>query len=536
MSSRMLGNYGNTNFHMLQKLHNNLGKKANKANLDTVFSLDWKDTTFNVVPFLCAGFSYYTENEYQFELATASLRRFVRNNSTLDVDMHVGLYKVFQNLLPQREFETFNCLPIHPNPKRAAMSILLYYMYLRDKRNFLSLILEVESSLLSELVLEDRSFEYWENLGDKSLGNKEAFSYYIGLFWLLKVEPQYRVLLGKFLSHLDLKSKYREFCPDDCFLDNVLTGKIDDDKIIEEYNAVRFLDGSSYFYRDTLQSTTDGAYDGHDLNKEVRDLIDYFDYFEKNYLFGEAMLRFFQSTDEVKEQLKDTLDLERTIEKQELEISRNHKSLSRQSKQLDEFRAEVQELNTELNRVKGLIKEQTTDEELKEQIVQLNEEIKQLKIENADFERMHLRDKQEISLLRKKVGKNDSKVIETQLDLYEDEEIDVVSEVPIEEKVKLLQGKKIILIGADFLLPTVQKMNDFGLADVELCSKDTKKPGKFDICVVLSTRCMHDVVRRMETFAEKFNALWLYSASVNAEKIIDLIYEYSIEEDVQEEC
>ncbi len=531
MSRRMLGNYANTNFHMLQKVHNNLGRVANKADLDKVFTVDWKDVPFDVVPFLCSGFSYFHDSEYQFEIAVAGIKRFMRQNQDIDSDLHVGFYQVFKKFLPKREFNLFNCLPIHPDPKRAAMSILLYYMYIRDKRSFLNLMLEIQSSLLSELVLEERQFEYWTDLGDKSLGNKEAFAYYIGLFWLLKVEPQYRILLGKFLSHLDLKSKYREFCPENSFLDKVLTGKIDDDNILEEYRATRFLDGSSYFYRDILQATSDGVYDGHDMTKEVREILYYYDYIEKTYLFGEAMLRYFTSTDDVKTQLKSMTELERTVEKQEIELAKKHKSISKQNKRLDEYREEVKALNSELTIMRDLIKEQTTDEELKEQIVQLNEEIKQLKIENADFERMHLRDKQEISMLRKKVGKIEAQEIETQLDIFEDEDLGVDNDVPMEEKVKLLCDKKIVLIGAEFLTPTVQKMNELGITNVELCSKDTKKPGQFDVCVVLATRCMHDVVRRMETFAEKYNALWLYSTSVNAEKIIDLIYDYSIVEE-----
>ncbi len=536
MNKRMLGNYGNTNFHMLQKIHNNIGKIANKTDLEKVFTIEWKDTTFNVVPFLCAGFSYFTDDTKQVEIAVASIARFMHNNNMIDTDLQIGLYQVFKNLLPTREFEIFNCLPIHPSPQRAAMSIFLYYMYIRDKKNFLSLMLEIQSGLLSELVLDERQFAYWTELGDRSLGNTEAFCFYIGLYWLLKVEPQYRVLLGKFLSHLDLKSKYREFCPENCFLDKVLTGQIEDNKILEEYRATRFLDDSSYFYRSLMQSTSDGQYDGHDLSKEVREIFDYFDYDEKNYLYGEAMLRSFNSTDGIKTQSDIVNKLKETIDKQERELEKNQKSISKQNKRLDEYREEVQALNSELNNMKGLIKEQTTDEELKEQIVKLNEEIKQLKIENADFERVHLRDKQEISMLRKRVGKIGAKDIETQLDIYEDDELSVPNDIPIENKVKVIGDKKIILVGAEFLTTTVQKLNELGLNNVELCSKDTKKPGKFDVCVVLATRCMHDVVRRMETFADKYDALWLYSTSVNAEKIIDLIYDYSIEESEQIDC
>ena len=182
MNKRSLGNYGNTNFHMLQKIHNNLGKIANKTDLEKVFTIEWKDTPFNVAPFLCVGFSYFTDDTCQVEAAIASITRFMHNNNTIDADLHIGLYHVFENLLPTREFEIFNCLPIHPSPKRASLSILLYYMYIKDKRNFLSLMLEVQSRLLGELVLDECQFAYWRDLGDISLGNTEAFCFYIGLY------------------------------------------------------------------------------------------------------------------------------------------------------------------------------------------------------------------------------------------------------------------------------------------------------------------------------------------------------------------
>ena len=196
------------------------------------------------------------------------------------------------------------------------------------------------------------------------------------------------------------------------------------------------------------------------------------------------------------------------------------------------YQEKINTLQDENQQLRYELGNKSTDEELQAQIEQLNEEIKALKQENYRFEHTHLRDKQEISLLRKKVGKIESKEIQDKLDIYEsDELIQDEDDITLDQKIDILKDKKIILLGLDFLTPTVQRMEELGFTDVTLCSKDTKKPGKFDICVVLATRCMHDVVRRMETFADKYDALWLYSASTNAEKIIDLMYEYSKEDE-----
>ena len=532
MNRRMMGNYANTNFHALQKTHDNLSRVAAKADLDKVFLMDWKGTTFNVVPFLCAGISFYALDEDQRHIAVSVLHHFVKNSDCLCEDLKSGLRKVFQENLSQREFELFNCLPKHPNPAKASLSIMLYYLYIRDRRNFLSVMLEINSMLLAELAYGERTFDYWKDMPYKDFGNKEAFSFYIGLAWLLKTEPKFKMYMGKFLSHLNLKEKYREFCPENSFLDKVLKGELEDDKIGETYTSIHYLDGSSDYMRDVLLASSDGEYDGHDLTKEIRDLIDYFDFEERDYLYGESQLSFFMSCFAVRGIADDKEKYEQNLERHQMEIEKNMKSIHKKDSLLDEYRDKIDKIEAENKQLRNELKDIHTDEELQKEIDLLNAEIKLLKEENTLFEHTHQRDKQEISLLRKKVGKIEASEIKDKLDIFEsDEELESDFEVSLEQKIDLLKDKKIILLGAEFLTPTIQRMEELGFTDVTLCSKDTKKPGKFDICVVLSTRCMHDVVRRMETFAEKYNALWLYSASVNAEKIIELIYEYSIEEE-----
>ena len=534
MNHCLMGNYSSVNFEMLQKTQDNLGKLANKLKLETAFNMDWKGHTFNIVPFLCTGLTYFYWDDTEFNDYKAMVVSFIRKDTNAEQvreDMIEGMFETLKTNLPTKDFQLFDCLPKHQDPYRNSAAAVCYYIYLRDPKLFLRTMLQIQASLLRELVMEQRAFDSWSTLNYKELGNVEAFCFYIGLKWLVTVEPQYKMWLGKFLRKLELTKKYEEFCPEGSFVDRVLKDEIEPDKIVEYFRGRRFLDGSSLYYRTLVQSATEGDYDGHDLSKEMRHVLNqHVDWVKKPYVNAECELYDAYVMREKGKVVYETKKLQHELNSTKENIKKNQRSLSKKDALITEYQDTIKQLQEEVETLRFKVKNQSTDEELKGKVTQYEEEIKDLKAENAYYDKIHLRDKQEISSLRKKVGKEVAKTISDNLDNYENETV-TENTVTLEDKIELLKDKTIVLIGAEFLETTRQKIEDMGIPNIELCCKDTATPGKFDIGVVLTTRCMHDVVRRMETFADKYGAKWLHSPSVNADLIINLTYENIIEDE-----
>lgn len=505
------GEFSGVNFNLIQKEFDKTVKRVYSSYTRDIFLMEYRGYTFNVLPFLLNGSGFYGwryRNSVDMSVSRHASRLTPYN--TKDLESIEGLdWDLFKCLLPCyrdygiRDISAY-LYSIQPNELACCLIGALH-------KEFYDFIINKEKSYLS--------FNY------KDIANTQAFCYYIGFLWIVKLSPLLNMYLSSLIKRSGMKELIDSFMPEDSIHFKYIKGEYTSKELLDEYIKPRYKDGSSIAVRETLSLATDGAYDGRDISEYekccVEDtlsmMISDFNYkFNMNLAYCILYNGSFDNLQGKLEQAENETDRH----KSELECSKLR--LQAQMKRNSELNMEVQTLTKEVQTLKGVVANFKSDDDLKHEINTLKTTITENDKDIQKLLKETLELKRELSSCKKKLrGISDDNL----------DNIDVSSEdiqsnnISMEDIVAKIKDKRIAIIGGLHIGSIEERLSQYGLTHVKHYEENISKIGKHDIGVVMSSVVKHTDVFKFEKECKRYNTQIIYFTGTNIERMLMEIYD-----------
>ncbi len=529
----------NVNRKVVQKMFDEIVKHTDQYDLDTVFNCKIGDYTFDVAPFLCIA---STLESYESDITTAFGSNMVKALKKTDLeDLYETLYldrsefREHLNLSSPELLQYFYTAVDEDVPTNFYASL---WLWKKQPANFLKYALVRNSQVLLDLLWGILEFDYFTvDESVKDFSNLQAFSFYIGIYWLYELCPQIRVYFGKYLRNINLKEVLLGFIKPNTPLDyylrqsdelipsirkyfGVISDTDDDVKITEKHKCFTFM-------RDRYLYMSGGRYlITEDIDVELcKILYRQFTYeMDKAYKTSLlAMMYILLKKDDDKRSLFTlTTDLKALAENNNTlkdEIVDLRDRLTKRDQKIQELTKENRELKHELASVEDV-------SSIEQKLDEVKETLRLTRIDNDDIYTELCRLRQENSYLKKRVPDDVVEIMDSVLE--QEEQFDY--SIPLESKVEALKDLSLAIIGSDFISNTTKrKFEDLGLVNVNIYTDSKQTPTRFDYMVVLSTRCNHATENRIAKFMPKFDAERIIVSQSNVEYIVDAVYKHHLE-------
>lgn len=227
--------------------------------------------------------------------------------------------------------------------------------------------------------------------------------------------------------------------------------------------------------------------------------------------------------DKLKEEIKNKDD---EINKLNDQINRNIKAQHRADKDLSDAKREIDKLKSELHKCKANTVSTVEVDKNQSLIKEKDDKIKELtdQINAKDTELLEI--KSEDKKLKKKVRLLDlyNRLYNNSAKLDEKEEIPEEQKIiPLAQKVEALKQYRIV--ACTLFNGYIRKLQNMGL-NIQIFDDATSTIRKtdFDIVVIYTAQCKHQMVRSIEKYAKKKGAIELYYNGTNDELMINLLY------------
>lgn len=508
--------YGN----LLNKEIKSTIKRLRKMSPKEIFLIQWRDCTVNVLPFL---FNMLTFCGVEIGYLTILVQRCRKYNYDVNktVYSHFGKDELvdlnfLESLLPTVGYQSgIRELAVHAyveNPNEFAASVFDSLFY------------------LIEGTLEDKGYLGTIIFDDKSICNTQAASLYMSIYWLFKMSPYSRQLLGRSISKLDLESRLESFIPEGSLHYRYLKGEMSGSEVLHNYKSVK-IDGTedTVFEREIVSLATHGKYDGRPLTEYEREVADWF----KDYIFKDRELDLSFSLAlscydcEASDRFKSKVD-ELTLQVDKANSEKNKQALKVHGlkDEISSLRGKISDLEKENSKLARLLSNhetydslQTKIKELKSDLCEKSAEVEQIFEENIELKKLISSQKKEIKSLTASVDAL-KELAEDSSEPFEEEET-----FDIEEAVSVLKDKRIVFVGMEFNSSLVNRFKAVGLDSVSWVDRNTKSLGCCDLAVVFTQRCKHSDVRRIESLAKNGTTKMIYFSGSNFEQLLALMYD-----------
>lgn len=508
---------GNANGVIINK---ELQKTCNKmASMTTkeLFTVKWRDLEINALPFLVNASSYFS-SDYR-SMLYGCIADIVKKPD------YVELRTLKADELYDVDF--MSC--ILPSLNNVGTKELGMYLYSEKPKDLAMIIFRGVAQVVQEFIMGNDAPHYDYKYQD--ICNTQAFSFYMSVYWFFHHSPYTKVLLGRDLKKLKLDELLNSMMPEDCIHFKCLKGEISSKELADMYfmpSKSGFDDGSSIFWREVMCMITKGTYNGEDLSefdKQVCDIVYDSIFDDTDYKLNMAISYciIFGGTYEKLQNKISTLEtsVEREQEekdKAKAQLSDVRKNMSALKKDLDASESKVKSLEYSLANVKSTADLEKRISELESTIKSKDSEINRLFSERNELKRTISSQKKQL----KKLNASLEAVADVEIEIPE--VIEEVKQFNFEDAVEKLKDKKLIIVGLDFTTTIDKKLEELGFSSITRFSRTSKSVGNTDFAIIMTNRCHHSDVYKLESQIRGTSTKPIYFNGSNINQLIETLY------------
>lgn len=505
--------YSTRDYTMFYKELNNISKSLGKKDKVDIFNIRYKDYKFNCLPFLLNGTGYFSQS-YRSTLTDSIARLSMTTEPCLMSEFNnvEGLdIKLFDSLIPAL----------------ADMGIRMLgaYQYKNQPKDLIRILFRGSVETFETVILNGEMIHYKYKYS--SICNTQAFSYYISILWLMSLSPFLYSLGIRDLRRVGFFDLLESLIPEESIHFKYICGELTSEELYEEYQKVRYDDGSSVCNREIMSNNTQGEYLGEDLDyKAISTCSEIYDTYTLNedYKMNMHLAYCFLFDGTYKRLNNEISTLTMANEREREKNERNSMKLRQTRDSLNKLNSLVKEQSKEIVELRSKLSSIETDDDLKSEISNLRNEIKQLKSENEHLFNERTSLKQLISSQKKKIKSLMSRV-QGNSDLeetFDDKQEDTI-QVSLDYAISKIKDLRITYVGCDNN-SIDSKMNSVGITNITRFSGSQRAIGKCDILLIFAIRCHHSEVYKAEKLCRGRDIPVVYLSCVNIEQVIMTIY------------
>lgn len=505
----MEGEYSGINFNLLQKEFEKTMRSVYNNTPDDIFMIEFHEYRFNCLPFLLNGSGFYTWS-YRQSLYAAVAKHASRLTpfNRKDLENIEGF-----------DWTMFKCMI--PSYRDMGIRDLGLYLYsIQPNELACCLVGTLHKEFYDFVIMKERGYLDFKY---KEIANTQAFSYFVGFLWIMKLTPLLKMYMGAMMKRAGMNDLIDSFIPENSIHFKYITGEYSSSDLLREYNKVRFEDGTSIALREMLCLNTDGAYDGRPISEyEKSSISDMWSILseDQDYKFNMNLaycVLYNGSYDSLQEQLRHAED---TTDRHKNDLEVAEMRLRLQMQRNSELNSKVQELQKEIKEKNGVIARFKSQDDLKHEIQSLKSEVvsKDNEINRLFKERLEL--KQELSTCKKSLRKSGS----FQSEVIEEVVEESSHEISFDEIIESIRDKRIAIVGGLHINGLDDRLKQYGVVHVKHYEENVSKIGVFDIGIIMSSTVKHTDVYKFEKECKKHNTQIIYFSGTNIERMIREIY------------
>ena len=513
-------------YNLCIKRFNTIRESSGQADIRDILTLKFRDHDVYMLPFLALSASLfdYSGIEDLGQDYKAKLCQILVYNK-------LSRYVTYDDITKKYKIDVDIIYSMIPNAEFVELTWATLLCFALDPVQTFKLFVFSFSRLMDNVFRNGSSQEHRIVFNAKGICNTQAFSFYLTVYFMFKLDPLITYNYGRHMKHMRLMNILDETCPVGCLMDEYLSGKITSSEMKKRYSKAK--DGEDcVFLKEYYSLLTNGDYDGGEIPDFAKHLI-----YEQHNAFCSQFVTIINNfmgfawmcTSRYQKLLKQVEENEIELDKQHEKINELYGTVSAKNERIKTLENENAELRAEVDRYTGMELDISDVEKYKSEASQHKDTL--LKAEGIiasregeifELKRVISAQKKQIKKLNKRMAFCES--VMTADDIVLENEICEEIEASMEVCIEFLSDKHIFVVGCPENTMG-QRLYNMGLSGIKYYDDKRKRmEGKCDAGVILTRFAPHALIYSLEKFAGDSVPIVYFNGS-NPEKLVYELYE-----------